>query len=57
VPVRDRDGRVVAALNASLPYHADAAGHALREVLPELRATATAIERCLPANSLPPVSL
>ncbi len=57
VPVRDRDGRVVAALNASLPYHADAARHALSEVLPELRTTATAIERCLPANSLPPVSL
>jgi IclR family pca regulon transcriptional regulator len=57
VPVHDRDGQVIAALNASLPYHADAARHALREVLPELRATATAIERCLPANSLPPVSL
>ena len=57
VPVRDRDGRVIAALNASMPYHADAARHALREVLPELRGTATAIERCLPANSLPPVSL
>ena len=57
VPVRDREGRVVAALNASLPYHADAAQHALDDVLPELRATAIAIERCLPANSLPPVSL
>jgi IclR family pca regulon transcriptional regulator len=57
VPVRDRDGRVVAALNASMPYHAEASQHALRDVLPELRATATAIERCLPANSLPPVSL
>ena len=57
VPVHDRDGHVIAALNASLPYHADAARHALREVLPELRATAIAIERCLPANSLPPVSL
>ena len=57
VPVHDRDGRVVAALNASLPYHADASRHALRDVLPELRSTAVAIERCLPANSLPPVSL
>lgn len=57
VPVRDRDGRVVAALNASLPYHAGAARHALRAVLPGLRATAAAIERCLPANLLPPVSL
>jgi IclR family pca regulon transcriptional regulator len=57
VPVHDRDGRVVAALNASMPYHADASRHALRDALPELRATAIAIERCLPANSLPPVSL
>jgi IclR family pca regulon transcriptional regulator len=56
VPVHDRDGSVVAALNASLPYHAAAAQHALREVLPELRATAAAIERCLPAQCLPPVS-
>jgi len=57
VPVRDRDGRVIAALNASMPYHAAVAQHALRDVLPELHATAIAIERCLPANSLPPVSL
>ncbi len=56
VPVHDRDGNVVAALNASLPYHADAGRDALGRVLPELRATATSIERCLPANSLPPVS-
>lgn len=57
VPVHDRDGRVVAALNASMPYHPGVADHALREVLPELGATAREIERCLPANSLPPVSL
>jgi IclR family pca regulon transcriptional regulator len=57
VPVHDREGRVIAALNASLPYHAKAATHALREVLPELRATAVAIERCLPVDSLPPVAL
>ena len=56
VPVCDRDGRVVAALNAGMPYHAGASQHALDDVLPELRATATAIERCLPANSLSPVS-
>jgi IclR family pca regulon transcriptional regulator len=55
VPVRDRDGNVIAALNASLPYHAAASRHALGEVLPELRATAAAVERCLPAHSLPPV--
>jgi IclR family pca regulon transcriptional regulator len=57
VPVHDREGRVIAALNASLPYHAKAATHALREVLPELRATAVAIERCLPVDSLPPVAV
>jgi IclR family pca regulon transcriptional regulator len=57
VPVRDREGRVVAALNASMPWHAGAGQHALRDVLPELRATAAAIERCLPAHSLPPVGL
>ncbi|HEX9206859.1 MAG TPA: IclR family transcriptional regulator C-terminal domain-containing protein [Steroidobacteraceae bacterium] len=56
VPVRDREGRVIAALNASMPYHPDASQHALRDVLPGLRSTAAAIERCLPANILPPVS-
>jgi IclR family pca regulon transcriptional regulator len=57
VPVHDRDGRVVAALNASMPYHGKAMDHALGEVLPELRATARAIEACLPADSLPPVRM
>lgn len=56
VPVHDRDGHVIAALNASLPYHEDAARHALRDVLPELLASAVAIERCLPMHSLSPVS-
>ena len=56
VPVHDRDGRVVAALNASMPYHAGASRHALQEVLPQLRTAAGAIERCLPAHCLPPVS-
>lgn len=57
VPVHDREGRVIAALNASMPYHADVSRHALHDVLPQLRATAHAVERALPANSLPPVSL
>jgi len=56
VPVLNRDGRVIAALNASLPFHADAARHASRDVLPALRSAAVAIARCLPLNSLPPVS-
>jgi len=57
VPVLDREGRVIAALNASMPFHADASQHALTEVLPHLRTTAVAISRCLPANCLSPVSL
>jgi IclR family pca regulon transcriptional regulator len=57
VPVLNRDGRVIAALNASMPYHADARKQALARVLPELRATAAAVARDLPANTLPPVLL
>jgi IclR family pca regulon transcriptional regulator len=57
VPVCDRDKRVVAALNASMPYHADARRLAAEKVLPALRITAAAIERSLPARTLPPVSL
>lgn len=57
VPLHDREGHVVAALNASLPYHADARRMALADVLPSLRSTAAAIERNLPSRSLPPVSL
>jgi len=56
VPVHDREGRVVAALNTSMPYHAGAARHALGDVLPRLRETAVSIERSLPSNALPPVS-
>jgi IclR family pca regulon transcriptional regulator len=57
VPVHDQEGRVVAALNASMPYHADARRLALEKALPGLRSTAAAIERNLPARTLPPVSL
>jgi IclR family pca regulon transcriptional regulator len=57
VPVRDREKRVVAALNASMPYHADARRLAVEKVLPALRTTAAAIEGSLPARTLPPVSL
>ena len=55
-PRPDRDGRVIAALNASMPYHADARKQALARVLPVLRTTAAAVARDLPANTLPPVS-
>lgn len=57
VPVLNREGRVVAALNASMPYHADVQRQALADVLPELRATAAAVARDLPAQTLPPVAL
>ena len=56
VPVHDREGRVVAALNASMLFHASASRHALGEVLPQLRETAVSIERALPSNALPPVT-
>ena len=57
VPVHDREERVVAALNASMPFHSGASRHALVDVLPQLRDTAISIGQALPANSLPPVSL
>ncbi len=55
VPLRDRAGRVVAALNLGMPFHADAKRRATNELLPALRQTAHAIERCMPANWLAPV--
>jgi IclR family pca regulon transcriptional regulator len=57
VPLHDHDGRVVAALNASMPYHADARRLAVDKVLAALRTTALAAERSVPARTLPPVSL
>ena len=55
VPLRDRAGLVVAALNLGMPFHADARRRATQELLPALRQTADAIERCMPANWLTPV--
>jgi IclR family pca regulon transcriptional regulator len=55
VPLRDRAGRVVAALNLGMPFHADAHRRAMDELLPALRTTALAIERCMPAAWLAPV--
>ena len=55
VPLRDRAGRVVAALNLGMPFHADAHRRAMDELLPALRKTALAIERCMPAAWLAPV--
>jgi len=47
VPVRDARGSIVAALNAGMPFRVGARAHALKSVLPELRAGADNIERAL----------
>lgn len=56
VPVRNRAGKVAAALNLSLPWHPDARREAQTRLLPELCSTAAAIERCPPVQRLPAVS-
>jgi IclR family pca regulon transcriptional regulator len=56
VPVRDRDGKVATAINVSMAWHADAAKVAQKSVLPQLLQTAAAIEACLPASRLAPVT-
>jgi IclR family pca regulon transcriptional regulator len=57
VPVRNRSGRIAAALNVSLPYHEGVAREAHDAMLPNLRETALALEHCLPTHSLAAVSL
>jgi IclR family pca regulon transcriptional regulator len=47
VPVRDDRGRIVAALNAGMPFRVGARAHALKTVLPELRVGGHHIERAL----------
>jgi IclR family transcriptional regulator, pca regulon regulatory protein len=47
VPVRDGHGQTVAALNAGMPFRVGARAHALKKVLPALRAGARDIERSL----------
>lgn len=44
VPVRDRGGRVVAAVNVAMHSSRRTAEECVRDVLPELHATATRIE-------------
>jgi IclR family pca regulon transcriptional regulator len=56
VPVRNGEGRVATAVNISMPWHADAAKLAVKQLLPRLRETAAAIEAGLPATRLPAVS-
>ena len=53
VPLRNAQGRIATAINVSMPYHPDAAQHAIDNILPQLQQTAAAIECCLPANRLP----
>jgi IclR family pca regulon transcriptional regulator len=57
VPIRNQTGRIAAALNVSMSYHEGVAREAVDKMLPHLRETAAAIERCLPALRLAPVSL
>jgi IclR family transcriptional regulator, pca regulon regulatory protein len=57
VPVRNRSGRIAAALNVSLSYHAGVAREALEKILPSVRDTARAIEGSLPTHCLTAVSL
>jgi IclR family transcriptional regulator, pca regulon regulatory protein len=49
VPVRDRQGRTVAALNVGMQYRADIRGAALATILPALQQAAAQIERALAA--------
>jgi IclR family pca regulon transcriptional regulator len=51
VPVRDRTGRVVAAVNVALHAAGRTAGECVAEILPELRLTATRVETELHAAS------
>jgi IclR family pca regulon transcriptional regulator len=52
VPVRDERGQTVAALNAGMPFRVGARAHALKKVLPVLRAGARDIERALSGRPL-----
>jgi IclR family pca regulon transcriptional regulator len=47
VPVRDRDGRVVAAVNVAMHSTRRTAESCVRDVLPDLHATATRVEQDL----------
>jgi IclR family pca regulon transcriptional regulator len=56
VPVRNREGRVAAALNIGMRFDAGAPERAVEVLVPALRETATAIERCTPPDWLPSVT-
>jgi len=48
VPVRDRNQRVIAALNIGMAFRTGARDRAIQELLPALRVTATQIENAMP---------
>jgi IclR family pca regulon transcriptional regulator len=52
VPVRNRDGQVVAALNIGMRFDAGARHRAIEVLAPALRETAIAIERCTPPGGV-----
>jgi IclR family pca regulon transcriptional regulator len=52
VGLRDREGRLIAALNVGMPYRENARGRALAEVLPALRETALEITAASPRGAL-----
>ena len=56
VPVRNRQGQVAAALNVGMKFHPDAPPRAHELLIPALRETADALERCIPPDWLPAVS-
>jgi len=56
VPVRNREGRVAAALNIGMRFDTDARRRAVEVLAPALRETADLIERCTPPHWLPAVS-
>ena len=55
VPLHDRAGEVVAALNLGMPFHTDARRRAMQEMLPALKEASRAIESRMPPNWLAPV--
>jgi IclR family pca regulon transcriptional regulator len=57
VPVRNREGRVAAALNIGMRFDGAARERAIEVLAPALEETAAAIERCTPPDWLPSVTV
>jgi IclR family pca regulon transcriptional regulator len=56
VPVRNREGRVAAALNIGMRFDAGSRTRAIEVLAPALQETATAIEHRTPPDWLPSVT-